>query len=165
MCVEVSTDSASGSILPSRNRPAHPPQVRRGNDPVIVHVTTCLRNRQPILDNERVHVALREVWGRADHWVVGSYVVMPDHVHLFCSPGRWTPVAVRDWVKYWRSLLSRRLPELKGKWLPDCWDTQMRNARHYRRKLEYAADNPVRAGLVALAAEWPYRGRLTELRW
>ena len=92
-------------------------------------------------------------------------MIMPDHVHWFCGPGCDTPPSVKDWVKFWKSRVSRLAPELRNRWLPDCWDTQMRSQEQYLRKLEYVGDNPVRKGLVAGAADWPYQGHIGGLRW
>ena len=83
---DILNDPSQDPAVPNHKRPAHSAQVRRGNDPVILHVTTCLRDRRVILSSIQVHTALREVWDEADHWVVGFYVVMPDHMHLFCAP-------------------------------------------------------------------------------
>jgi REP element-mobilizing transposase RayT len=54
---------------------------------------------------------------------------------------------------------------LVGKWQRDCWDTQMRNAAHYLRKLDYVRNNPVRAGLAVRPEDWPYAGTVTPLPW
>lgn len=150
--------------LPERRHPAHPPPVRTHNRPVILHVTACLADRAPILATPTVHAALREAWFEADQWAVGFYVVMPDHVHWFCGPADDCPPSVRDWVRFWKSRVSRLAPQLRNRWLPDCWDTQMRDREQYVRKLEYVGENPVRKGLVRVAADWPYRGHVSELR-
>jgi len=34
-----------------------------------------------------VHDLLCSVWREATAWLVGRYVIMPDHVHLFAAPG------------------------------------------------------------------------------
>ena len=151
--------------LPQRRHPAHPSPVHEHNRPVIIHVTTCLAKREPILASHRVHAALRQAWIDADQWIVGFYVIMPDHVHWFCAPAGANPPSVKDWVKFWKSRVSRRAPGLRNRWLPDCWDTQMRSQEHYLQKLEYVGENPVRKGLVAAAADWPYQGHTGELRW
>jgi len=35
----------------------------------------------------------------------------------------------------------------------------------YARKLEYAAQNPVRKALVDTSDEWPYQGKIGDLVW
>ena len=151
--------------FPVRRRLAHPPPIDRGNDPTVLFVTVCVLDRAPILANAEVHAALRRVWPRADHWRVGRYLVMPDHVHLFCTPGLGEPLSVRRWAAYWKRLLALELPAIKGRMQRDCWDTQIRNRRHYDERLQYMRDNPVRATLVQRTEDWPFQGKLTTIRW
>ena len=151
--------------IPPRRHPAHPPPMRRHNEPVILHVTVCTEGRHALLASDLVHVALRDAWTAAQTWVVGYYLVMPDHIHFFCAPGCDDPPSVKTWVKYWKRLVSQGAPVLHGQWIPDCWDTQMRSQEHYTQKLEYVALNPVRGGLVARTEEWPYQGKMNELIW
>ena len=110
-------------------------------------------------------MALRHAWAAARKWLVGYYMVMPDHTRLFCGPGCWTPPGVKVWARYWKRLVSQAVPTLKGQWLPDCWDTQMRSQEHYVRKVAYVSENPVRKGWVACSEDWPYQGKIGELPW
>ena len=57
---------------------------------------------------------------------------------------------------------DERVPPL---WQRGCWDTQLRLGENFAAKCEYVRNNPVRAGLVANADEWPYQGRLNNLTW
>ncbi|MCX7914880.1 MAG: hypothetical protein N3A53_01065, partial [Verrucomicrobiae bacterium] len=50
-------------------------------------------------------------------------------------------------------------------WQRDFWDTQLRRGESYSAKWEYVRQNPMRAGLVAKAAHWPYQGELNILEW
>jgi len=50
-------------------------------------------------------------------------------------------------------------------WQRDCWDTQIRDARHYEEKWAYVVLNPVRQSLVKTPSEWPSQGELNVLRW
>ena len=150
---------------PERKRPAHPVPVQRHNEPVILFVTVCTRDRAPVLATAVAHAALRRGWSEEGEWIVGGYLIMPDHVHLFCAPGVSGTGAVKDWCGRWKRVVSRRTPEAKGRWLPDCWDTQMRSQEHYLRKLAYVLCNPVRRGLVEHAEDWPFRGSMNSLPW
>jgi len=51
------------------------------------------------------------------------------------------------------------------RWLPNCWDTQMRSQDHYHDKLAYVHLNPVRRLLVSKPEDWPYQGVVHEIRW
>ena len=145
--------------------PAHPAPVRRHNEPVILHVTVAAFKRQRLLANEQVQSVLTRVWSRAAHWLTGYYLLMPDHVHLFCAPGVDTPPSVRRWAGYWKRLAGDAEPSLKRQFQEDCWDTQMRSQEHYVRKLEYVRDNPVRWGLVEDPEQWPFQGNVNPLPW
>jgi putative transposase len=145
--------------------PAHPPPVKRHNEPVILHVTVCTLARNQILADNRIHNVLSNVWRQATHWLTGYYVIMPDHIHLFCAPGVNTPSSVRRWAGYWKRLAGAAEPALKRQFQADCWDTQMRSQDHYIRKLEYVSENPVRWGLVRHSEDWPYQGKINSLPW
>ncbi len=150
----------------SRRRPVHMPPVQRDGRPVIVFLTVCTKDRKPVLARPEVHRLLRDVWQEAASWLVGRYVIMPDHLHLFCAPGGH-PVDLARWVTYWKSLSTRRWPwpEEKPVWQRDFWDTQLRRGEKYEEKWAYVLENPVRKGLVKDAAEWPYAGELNVLPW
>jgi len=154
-------------LMPWRNRPSHHPVLEQGNRAILVFLTVCTRDRKPILTDAAVHALLRESWSRAMDWRVGRYVLMPDHVHLFCSPGRVDYPPLRSWLKFWRSWISMRWPhpEEQPIWQRDCWDTQMRRGQSYSEKWEYVRRNPVRAGLCTSADEWAFQGEMNFLTW
>lgn len=148
-----------------RSRPAHHPPILRHNTATILLVTVCTRGRRDILAAAAERDALVNSWREADRWVVGYYLIMPNHVHVFCGPACWNRESIQRWVGYWKRLVGNAMPELNRVFQKDCWDRQIRDAAHYRRKLDYVAENPVRAGLVAESTAWPYQGRLTSLVW
>jgi putative transposase len=143
----------------------HLPNIERPNQPVILFVTVCTKQRRPILANDRVHAVLIRVWEQAEQYRVGRYVIMPDHLHLFGSPTSGKPENVKHWVAFWKRLATIELGDLSPIWQRDCWDTQLRQTHHYRGKWEYVVQNPVRKGLVASPEQWPFQGCLHELRW
>ena len=145
--------------------PPHFAPVRRHNQPIILHVTVTVDGRDAILANDRVHNVLAEAWRQADLWRVGEYVIMPDHVHFFCSPGTADGYPVRRWVGYWKRIAGNMDETLKRRFQEDCWDTQMRDRDHYEEKLSYVRQNPVRKELVGAWQTWPYRGHVNELVW
>ena len=149
----------------SRRHPTHLPNIERFNQPVILFLTVCSNERRPVLACERVHEALKKVWPQALQYCVGRYIVMPDHLHLFCAPTVRDPENVSRWAAYWKRLASRELNELTPLWQRDCWDTQLRQGESYADKWAYVRNNPVRSGLVSHADDWPYQGCLNELRW
>ena len=51
-------------------------------------ITTCTFKRRPILASNEVARILADEWRDAHDrhgWVMGRYVIMPDHVHFFCE--------------------------------------------------------------------------------
>jgi len=148
---------------PSRKHPAsgvlHLP-----HQPTIVFDTVCTRDRIPWLANDDVHELLREVWQEATGWLVGRYVIMPDHIHYFAAATE-SAIEFKNWVRYWKSQYTKRHQVAEHRWLTDDWDTRMRGARQYEEKWEYIQANPVRHKLVSRPEDWPYRGEIHELRW
>lgn len=153
--------------------PAHQPAVETFNRPIVVFLTVCSAQRKPVLAEDRVHKALLDAWKSADQWRVGRYVIMPDHLHLFCSPAVHEYPALKEWVRYWKSQTSRILSGFGAGgtapsspiWQRDFWDTQLRTHESYSEKWEYVRRNPVRAGLAACPDDWPFQGEIHSLRW
>jgi REP element-mobilizing transposase RayT len=133
----------------------------------LIFLTVCMKDRKKILANHAAHQLLLNAWARADQWRVGRYVLMPDHLHLFCSPARHPAMPLRAWMQYWKTLVSRSWPQPDQHpiWQQDAWDTQLRSGEGYSEKWEYVRANPVRAGLVADPDAWPYQGEMNVLHW
>ena len=70
-------------------------------------------------------------------------------------------------MSFWKSFVARQWPnrEQSPVWQRHFWDTQLRRGENYDEKWEYVVQNPVRAGLVSRAEDWPYQGELNVLRW
>lgn len=151
---------------PGRRHPAHHPPRERHNQAVIFLVTVCTKNRKPFLANTEAHELLLTAWRNATSWHVGRYVIMPDHLHLFCSPAETPARSVKQWVRFWKAEVSRHWPRPGEQpvWQVDFWDRQLRKDEHYAERWEYVRNNPVRAGLAATAEEWPWQGEIHELR-
>ena len=115
-----------------------------------------------MLANTIAHDAIVDAWANATAWQVGRYVVMPDHVHLFASPGP-NPLELSNWVSFWKSRLARKIGA--GIWQEGYRDRTMRSDENYAEKWAYVRDNPVRKGLVSAASDWPFAGTLNELAW
>ncbi len=88
---------------------AHPSPLERHNAPVIVFVTLTIEPRGAFLANGRMHAAFRGACADADAWSVGRYVIMPDHIHLFCSPAQSPLVGIKRWATYFKRRITIRL--------------------------------------------------------
>ncbi|MGI9114075.1 MAG: hypothetical protein DLM52_13000 [Chthoniobacterales bacterium] len=89
-----------------RKAPVHALVCERHN-PIIVFLTVCAKGRKQVLANEQAHTLLVRSWQMATSWLVGRYVIMPHHVHLFCAPAELQ--ALLQWVSYWKSCSARIL--------------------------------------------------------
>jgi REP element-mobilizing transposase RayT len=100
------------------------------------------------------------------HWDIGRYVVMPDHVHFFCSPGiEAKPLS--DFVGAWKQWTSKRILAETHRsgplWQREFFDHLIRSSKSYHSKCEYVNQNPVRAGFVTKSDEWPWLGEICDL--
>jgi putative transposase len=114
-----------------------------------------------------------------------AWVVMPNHVHVLLGPlvGHTIPEIMQAQKSFTAKAIlagsaglrpamqknAGGTPALPGRhvWQPDYYDRFIRNERHYAAAVDYIHQNPVKAGLVARAEDWPWssardweRGRL-----
>jgi putative transposase len=149
-----------------REHPIHLSPRELHNRSIIIFVTTCTAKRRQILASSSVHEVIVTAWGAASTWLVGCYVIMPDHIHLFCAPNGLEAPALERWMRYWKSIVTRRMREKSGDvWQRHHWDLQLRSGESYSDKWKYVRNNPVRHRYVGDADDWPYQGELNELRW
>ena len=127
-------------------------------------VTFCAYKRSVSLASDDVHTAFVLFARRAErkfNVAVGRYVIMPDHVHLFVRGGpnfilgRWVGQLKQALAK--AADLSREETQI---WQEGFFDHLMRSDESYSQKWNYVRQNPVRAGLVKSADDWPYQGEI-----
>jgi putative transposase len=149
-----------------RRHPIHLAPSERHNRSIIIFVTACTFRRRKILATKKAHLAIVKAWQQGSTWLVGRYVVMPDHVHFFCAPNGLEAPSLEKWMRYWKSIATKDLKIESGSlWQRHHWDRQLRRAESYDHKWEYVCSNPIRHNLIADANEWPFQGELNELRW
>jgi REP element-mobilizing transposase RayT len=88
---------------------------------------------------------------------LGRYVIMPDHVHLFVRGDR--DFTLSSWIGGLKRAISVTLGSPKL-WQPGFFDHILRSDESYREKWKYVRENPVPAGLVKSAGDWPYQGEI-----
>ena len=88
---------------------------------------------------------------------LGRYVMMPDHVHLFVCGGRGFTLS--SWIGGLKRAISVTVESPKL-WQPGFFDHILRSDESYGEKWNYVRNNPVRAGLVKSAGDWPYQGEI-----
>ncbi|MDB5335934.1 MAG: hypothetical protein JWN70_1553 [Planctomycetaceae bacterium] len=150
-------------LLPRRSYPAHGVKLIDGQ-PTVIFDTICTKDRTPWLANQEVHTTLKEVWQEAEAWLMGKYVVMPDHVHFFAWYTR-SMIKYEGWVRYWKSQFSKKYKHPECEWQVNHWDTRLRDSRQYESKWLYVRDNPIRKQLVEHPDDWPYQGEICQLKW
>lgn len=147
---------------PGRRTPAHGVKISMAG-PNFVLLTVNTKDRVPWLTQPAVHASLREVWQDADAWLVGDYVLMPDHLHLFCAPCD-LKFTIERWMGFWKDRLAKSLPDA-GKFQAGGFHHRLRDGVSYAQKWQYVRQNPVRAGLVTYPDDWPHFGRVHEINF
>ena len=91
--------------------------------------------------------ALRHFDG--ERYEIGSFVVMPNHVHALFRPLEENTLA--EILKSWKGFTAREINKRLGKsgelWQEDYWDRLIRNEVHFLRVVEYFRENPAKARL------------------
>ncbi len=97
---------------------------------------------------------------------IDAWVVLPEHMHCL-----WTlPLGDCGFPKRWGKIkagFSRMVPKVatsgslrlkheSGVWQRRSWEHTIRDERDYANHMDYVHFNPVKHGLVARAADWPY---------
>ena len=88
-------------ILPNRKSPAKGVRIETDKP----RVTVCSKNRVEWMAQEPVKRILHSVWlNEATAWLVGDYLLMPDHAHFFCGL-RDSRFAVERWGPFGKIVL------------------------------------------------------------
>jgi putative transposase len=147
---------------PQRSRPARG-VVEVEQRPTVVFVTVRALAGSRSLADERVHSILKEVWRNADYWEVGTYVLMPDHLHFLSWPGR-VDFDLDRWIQYWKLLATKQLEKSGYGWQRCSFHHTIRSYESAEQKVAYILQNPVRRGLIHNAEDWPFRGEIFRTR-
>jgi putative transposase len=117
---------------------------------------SCYR-RQPLLGDQTAYSVFEselEAVRRQYGFVVGGYVLMPEHVHLLVGEPRNASLAVAMQV-----LKQKTSRKLKGRgeaqfWQRRYYDFNVWSEEKRVEKLRYMHRNPVRRGLAAKPEDW-----------
>ncbi len=131
-------------------------------------LTWRCRPRRTLDEAERdiVLQAVRHWDGR--RWLVFAAVVMPNHVHVLAEPlangmGVWDLGTILHSVKSFSAhAINRRCGQPGTIWQDERYDRWVRHEDELCEKWQYIRDNPVRAGLAAMAEEyrWLYERKV-----
>jgi putative transposase len=135
----------------------------------IYFITTCTSKRRSILASKEVAKILVDEWRNAHDrhgWAIGRYVILPDHVHFFCSAeldARTLPTFMQAWKQWTSKRMARELKFSGNIWQEEFFDHVLRSSESYSQKWDYVKENPVRAGFVASSDQWPWQGEVESL--
>ena len=140
------------------------------------HGSCVLRNPQIaglVIENWRHYAKMR--------YDLISYVVMPNHVHVLIRV--YNNVSLAKIVQSWKGYTGKKIKEMikagnadclvgsKAKqtlgdprigdpgeriWHREFWDRYIRDEKHFHAAKDYIEQNPVKAGLVKNAEDWPW---------
>lgn len=113
------------------------------------------------LKDERVAACVVESFAVGDclcgHYSLHAYVVMPNHVHLLIEPR----VELRRITQGIKGATARRANQILARagqpfWQDESFDRWVRSENEFERIRNYIVQNPVSAGLVKSAEDWPW---------
>jgi putative DNA methylase len=92
-----------------------------------------------------------------DHYRLHAFVIMPNHVHLLATPAIELPKLTKS-LKGITAKRANLLLSLTGQpfWQAESYDHLIRSDVEFNNIRKYIEENPVRAGLVTEAREYPW---------
>ena len=83
---------------------------------------------------------------------------MPNHVHALIETKAGFPLegVVHSWKSYTAKQINKILGRRGQVWEEDYFDRYIRDQKHLANEIDYIEQNPVKAGLVDKASEWPW---------
>jgi putative transposase len=119
----------------------------------------ALSSDERFLASKEAAQVLVDEWQNANDrhgWAIGRYVIMPDHVHFFCSAeldAKALPAFMHAWKQWTSKRISRELKLSGTVWQEEFFDHVLRSSESYSQKWDYVKENPVRAGLIKRSDE------------
>ena len=112
-----------------------------------VFLTVCTTKRERWLAQASIQRTLHQIWeNAATAWLVSDYLLMPDHLHLFCAPHD-LKFTIERWMGFWKDRLAKSLP-VTGRFQAGGFHHRLRDDENYAQKWQYVRENPVRDELV-----------------
>ena len=124
-------------------------------------ITKVVHERSPVLHCREIAKILTDSWNylrSVDRIKLFASCIMPDHYHLafMLMPGETLPRVVEDTNKFTSRRINQALGRTGQLWQAGFHDRNCRTADELHDIGVYIEHNPVRAGLVDLAEQWPY---------
>jgi putative transposase len=156
-------NTAPDNELPQRQNPSPGVHVDLGQSNIVL-LTVTTNKRNPWLANETAHRLLHQTWSEAKAWLVGDYLLMPDHLHCFCAPHdlRFT---IEKWISYWQREFALKHQRTEWKFQSRGWHHRLRDGENHSEKWLYVQENPLRKRLCKCIEDWPLKGKVFDLIW
>jgi putative transposase len=132
------------------------------HEQTIVYLTVTTDRRTRWLAAEEPQRLLVETWKAARGWLVGYYILIPDHLHCLCVPGAGN-FTIERWLAYWKDQFGKKHRHEGWDWQSRGWHHRLRSDESLEEKWHYMRNNPVVAGLVRHPDDWPWQGRIHDL--
>jgi putative transposase len=100
--------------------------------------------------SEQLFTALRH-YRETQHWYVHLWLLMPDHAHALLS----VP-SCEDLAKVMAAWKRHTARHAGIEWQKGFFDHRLRSDESFEEKAAYIRQNPVRAGLITNAPDWPH---------
>jgi REP element-mobilizing transposase RayT len=136
------------------------------------------KHREQILDRQRfgplwlkdpqiAQLVVESILKAANHlqqYILHSYSVMPNHVHLLMTP----KLQVRKITRGIKGTTARDANEILGRagqpfWQDESFDHWVRNEVQFWRLKQYIERNPVKARLVRKPEDWPWSSAASQV--
>jgi putative transposase len=137
----------------------HDPPHFIGTSDAIFFITICC---QPKGTNQLCHPKIAIIlfdaarfYCERHFWGIPILLLMPDHLHMLAcfAPDRSMKKVISNWKRYTTT-------HARIRWQRDFFDHRLRNDESFHEKANYILQNPMRAGLIGRADDWPYRLQL-----
>jgi putative transposase len=127
----------------------------------VFFVTTVCWQRMSFFKDVRKAELMMEVlehYQREKKYVLHEFVIMPDHLHLLIEPAE--DLSLERAVQLIKGGFSYRVGKLETKrglvWQESFTNHRIRDEEDYEGHVTYVRMNPVKAGLVERAEDYPY---------
>ena len=128
-------------------------------------VTFVTKDRYRLQDWARQIVLETCTYAHGKKYSLRVAVVMPDHAHLIMTPSidfqRHKMYSLHEILRSIKSYSARRINDRLGSrakiWQDESFDHVLRNSESLDAKVAYILANPVRAGLVNVSADYPWK--------
>ena len=95
---------------------------------------------------------------QGDRYTLSAWCVMPNHVHAVVTPHSEHPLTgiVQSWKSFSAHQINKILKREGAVWQRETFDHLIRDEPSFAKFASYTENNPVSAGLVDRAEDWPY---------